>query len=228
MTKPSSNLRARIISAAVLLPPVLFCLLAGGVFYALLLGLVAGTMVTEWQSLGSHAPESARRYWGLAGLLYISIPIASLFWLGLYAPQGMLHIFWLAVVIWSTDIFAYFAGKTWGKHKLAPSISPGKTWEGLAGGVTAAAIAGVVFAANYTADAPFLTALVISAVLAVVAQAGDLFESWIKRRLGVKDSGALIPGHGGIFDRVDGFMFAAPVTALLYAAGVLPLFGGSL
>jgi phosphatidate cytidylyltransferase len=129
-------------------------------------------------------------------------------------------IVWLLVVVWSTDIGAYFAGRAIGGRKLAPTISPGKTWAGLGGGMIAAAIFGMGLA-SVTNMLPMLEAGVGAAVLAVASQLGDLFESWLKRRAGVKDAGDLIPGHGGLLDRVDGVMIATP----LMAAAVLTLAG---
>ncbi len=125
-------------------------------------------------------------------------------------------------MVWATDIAAFFAGRGMGGPRLAPAISPNKTVAGLIGGVIAAAVAGAVVAvildARWAADAlPFLLAG-LGAILAVLAQAGDLFESWLKRRAGVKDSGTLLPGHGGVLDRLDGLVPVAVVVALIVAA----------
>jgi phosphatidate cytidylyltransferase len=126
-------------------------------------------------------------------------------------PHGFGLALWALGLVWATDIGAYFAGRMIGGPKLAPSISPNKTWAGLIGGVIAAAIVGALVA--YLASLP-ATAFVIAAPLAVVAQGGDLLESWMKRRAGVKDSGKLLPGHGGVLDRIDG---ALPVLILVAA-----------
>ncbi len=154
------------------------------------------------------------RGWALFGMIYLGAPAVSLMAVrGL--PDGLPLMIWLVVVVVSTDVFAYLVGRSVGGPKLAPRISPGKTRSGLAGGVAAAAIAGAVLA-SLTGWGTFPAGL-CGAVLALVAQAGDLFESAIKRRAGVKDSGTLIPGHGGVLDRLDGFLFAAPVFALAVA-----------
>lgn len=135
-------------------------------------------------------------------------------------------ILYVVTIIAATDIGAYFAGRSIGGPKLAPKISPNKTWAGLIGGTLAAGASGYAFAESYTF--PFINELnaanaigsngnlvILSMILAPVAQIGDLLESWIKRCRGVKDSGNLIPGHGGILDRVDGYLTAAPLVALI-------------
>jgi phosphatidate cytidylyltransferase len=118
--------------------------------------------------------------------------------------------------VWATDIGAYFAGRSFGGPKVAPKISPNKTWSGLIGGMVGALLLGGALCSY--ADLPLHLALA-SPALAVIAQAGDFFESWMKRRAGVKDSGALIPGHGGVLDRLDGVVTALPVAALLVGLG---------
>jgi len=134
-----------------------------------------------------------------------------------FAAFCLLPLLWLLFVVWATDIAAYFVGRGIGGPRLAPGISPGKTWAGLAGGMLGAAVVGGAVAA--ASGGPAGLAVMVALVLAVVAQAGDLFESFLKRRAGLKDSGTLIPGHGGVLDRLDGLLFAAPAYALLVAVG---------
>ena len=148
-----------------------------------------------------------------AGIAYIGIPLACVIWLRNAPEHGSGAVIWLLAIVWSVDSFAYFAGRTIGGAKLAPSISPGKTWAGLLGGMAGAALVGVLLAPSIAHV--WWQALLLAAVLAAVAQAGDLFESWLKRRAGVKDSGSLIPGHGGLLDRLDGLLLASPVFAAL-------------
>jgi phosphatidate cytidylyltransferase len=145
---------------------------------------------------------------------YLVLPLVSLIWLRLDPAYGRIAIFWLLGVVWATDTFAYFAGRSIGGPKLAPRLSPNKTWAGLGGGMFGAALVGGGAAIWLTLGSPLRLAL-ISALIAVVAQAGDILESALKRRAGVKDSGKLIPGHGGILDRVDGLVTAAACAALL-------------
>lgn len=146
--------------------------------------------------------------WDACGLAYAALSGFSLALLRDGDSSGLLAILFLFAVVWATDIVAYFVGRAVGGPKLAPSISPGKTQSGALGGAVGGVAAGLVLAA--VAGAGNLAVLgVIALVLSIVAQAGDLFESWVKRRHGRKDSGALIPGHGGVMDRVDGLVAAA-------------------
>ena len=157
------------------------------------------------------------------GVLYLGLPTLSLVWLRGAEAGGSGAVLWLLLVVWATDSCAFFAGRAIGGPRLAPALSPAKTWAGLGGGMLGAAVIGGGFA--WAQGGALALALVIAPLLAVIAQAGDLFESWLKRRAGLKDSGALIPGHGGLLDRVDGLLFAAPAfagLALLVGRQALP------
>lgn len=147
------------------------------------------------------------------GVLYVALPVLAMVWLRNGPAGGLFHMLWLLFVVWATDICAYFAGRSIGGPKLAPRISPGKTWAGLGGGMLGAALVGG--AGTALTGAGFWRGAVLAMCLAVVAQLGDLFESRLKRLAEVKDSGHLIPGHGGLLDRVDGLAFAAPVYVAL-------------
>ncbi len=155
--------------------------------------------------------------WMTLGTLYIGLPCVALVWLRNDPATGRDIVLWLLLVVWASDIGAYAAGRLIGGPKLAPAISPNKTWAGLAGGIGAAAATSVVFAATM-GGAHALTAAIFGALLAVVAQLGDLGESWIKRRFGVKDASQLIPGHGGLLDRVDALLVVIVVVASIAAA----------
>jgi phosphatidate cytidylyltransferase len=154
------------------------------------------------------------------GALYVGLPVLAMVWLRNGPAGGLSYVLWLLLVVWATDICAYLVGRSAGGPKLAPRISPGKTWSGLYGGMAGAGLLGGL--APLAAGGSFWRAAILGAALAVVAQAGDLFESALKRHAGVKDSGHLIPGHGGLLDRIDGLVFAAPVFA-----GVIWLAQGS-
>src|SRR6185295_2324925 len=131
--------------------------------------------------------------------------------------HGLELLLWVFLVTWSTDIGAYFVGRAIGKRKLAPSISPGKTVEGLVGGMAVAAVAGGAFVLATGLGKPLL---ILAPLFALAAQAGDLFESGMKRRAGVKDSGTWLPGHGGVLDRLDGLVPVAVLTALAQLSGL--------
>ena len=150
------------------------------------------------------------------GLLYISFPMTMLVSLSLSKPNSYdpRRIFALLFLIWASDIGAYAVGRTIGKHKLAPQISPGKTWEGWAGGFGLTLVVG--WAIGYVLpELPLTHRLVAAGVVAVFAPLGDLAESMLKRSVGVKDSGSIMPGHGGLLDRFDAFLLVLPVLALL-------------
>ncbi len=155
----------------------------------------------------------SRRLTMFGGFLYVAIPAFALIVLN-WAWFGL--VFWAMVVTWSTDSFAYFAGRAIGGPKLAPRISPSKTWSGLAGGVIGAAVLGALAAYWFDLGSPFIY---IGGLMGILAQAGDLYESWMKRRAGVKDSGTILPGHGGALDRLDGFLPVILATLALLMTG---------
>lgn len=156
----------------------------------------------------------SRRVTMTGGFLYVAIPAFSLLVLS-WAWFAIL--FWVMVVTWATDICAYFAGRAIGGPKLAPRISPNKTWAGLAGGVVGAELLGALTAWWFDLGTPFLE---LGGLMGIIAQGGDLYESWLKRRAGVKDSGTILPGHGGALDRLDGLLPVAVVTLGLLMAGL--------
>lgn len=145
------------------------------------------------------------------GIVYVALPILALLLIR-RQTEGVVFTFWVLALVWACDIGAYAAGRSIGGAKLAPGISPNKTWAGLAGGVALAAGFGLAMHLAY--GLPWRLTLA-TPLLAVLAQAGDLYESWLKRRAGVKDSGTLLPGHGGVMDRLDGLVPVAPMAAFL-------------
>jgi phosphatidate cytidylyltransferase len=152
--------------------------------------------------------------WAGIGVALVGLPAVALVWLRALPDVGLSALLWLLIVVWTTDGVAYLVGRQVGGPRLAPSISPGKTWSGLGGGVLGAGLASLIVASILGLERP-LHYVGLGAGFAVVAQLGDLAESMLKRRAGVKDSGSLIPGHGGVLDRVDGFLLTAPLLALL-------------
>jgi phosphatidate cytidylyltransferase len=196
-------------SAAILAPVALLALWIGGWLWDALVAVAAAGLAHEWWTLTRARANPALL---LAGVPYVGAGIAALLWLRADPEVGRLNVLFVAMLIWATDIGAYAAGRILGGPRLAPAISPGKTWSGAIGGLIAAVV--VAFCVAGTQARPFRV-IVVATLLSVVAQAGDLLESAIKRWLGVKDSGTLIPGHGGLFDRLDGFLTAAPAAGLL-------------
>ncbi|HUC60891.1 MAG TPA: phosphatidate cytidylyltransferase [Alphaproteobacteria bacterium] len=173
--------------------------------------------------LGAYGASRARRVanplWHAAGPIYVGVPSVAMVWLR--GDFGVDVALWLFLAVWATDVGAYAAGRTIGGPQLAPRVSPNKTWSGLAGGILAAALVGAAMGYGRVELAPLVA---LSAALAIVAQLGDLAESAVKRRFKVKDASGLIPGHGGLLDRVDGLLAAAPMVALveLVARGGVP------
>jgi phosphatidate cytidylyltransferase len=167
-------------------------------------------------TLGGRRSDAAL---AAGGILWIGLPCIALVWLAQDQASGRATVLWILAIVWATDIGAYVVGRTLGGPRLAPRMSPNKTWSGLVGGVLCATAAGgataLVLGAPAFSPLPWLSGL-----LAVVAQSGDLAESLAKRHFGVKDSSSLIPGHGGLLDRLDGLLTVVPAVALL------SLFGG--
>ena len=217
-TKRPEDLEARVRSSLMMVPVVLFAAIVGGLWFNLLVLIIAVLMSFEWQNITANIEGDAdtRQKWHWRGVVYITIAGASLLWLRyLTTYHGGWVVIWLLTVVWATDIGAFFAGSIIGGARLAPSISPGKTWAGLIGGAVLASLVGVLFAIS--SHMPTVGKLLwLSAATAVVSQGGDLLESYVKRLCGVKDSGSLIPGHGGVLDRVDGFVTAAPFAMLIF------------
>ena len=255
------DLRVRLISAGVLAPVGLACLLNGGwVFVGLVLLAMIGIGV-ECAGLAQSPPRSVPTLMLLAwpglsllttlgtdwltglrvllgglllgpfrggGVVLIGLGGAALVWLRGMTGAGPASLLFVVLVVWASDSMAYLVGRALGGARLAPRISPGKTWSGAAGGLLGAMAAGALVAslaqpadmAGLLEHVPGLLerigrGLLFGGLLGIAAQAGDLAESALKRRCGVKDSGRLIPGHGGLLDRLDGLFTAAPLAALL-------------
>ncbi|MEO8141330.1 MAG: phosphatidate cytidylyltransferase [Sphingomicrobium sp.] len=209
-----SETMVRSLAAIVMAGIALAAAFLGGYLFAILVALAAGAMFVEWRRL----TEGWGTGWLVAGFAYALVPAIALLWLRDRAPQGLELVFWVFIVTWTTDIGAYFAGRAIGGLKLAPTISPNKTWAGLIGGMVSASLAGWA----WTQYVMLPTTLIwLAPAFAAAAQGGDLFESWLKRRAGAKDSGSMLPGHGGLLDRLDGLVVVAVLTALFQAGGLL-------
>jgi len=234
-----SDLGVRTLSALVMLAVVGTALWLGGLWWFGLVVLVAAGVMREWQALvlGFSTGMTQRIVWSIIGVIYIGLAAAMLAFMR-SDMFGIAMVLVVAGAVIATDIGAYFAGRAIGGPKIAPALSPSKTWAGLFGGMIGAFL--VVLAWRIYAHYDFVqtTAMIVvpareaslfdgldwgvtlgqsallGAGIAIVAQAGDFFESWMKRRAGVKDSGNLIPGHGGVFDRVDGLLAVCFVAVL--------------
>ena len=204
----------RTLTGIALIVVALMAAVLGGYTFAVLVATAATGMFYEWLRI----VRSWGFGWKIAGFFYCVLPAIALLWIrDRSGDHGVSLLLWVFLVTWATDIGAYFAGRSFGKRKLAPSISPGKTVEGLWGGVAAAALFG---AAWVVATDLNRTLILLAPLFAIAAQGGDLFESQMKRWAGVKDSGDWLPGHGGVLDRLDGLV---PVAVLTFAAQVAGL-----
>ena len=185
---------------------------AAASWVALAIGVsLAGAAILCW--MARREPEGALQ-WLALGALWVALPCVLLLWLARADGAGRVTVLWIFAIVWSTDIGAYAIGRRVGGPRLAPRWSPGKTWAGLIGGAGCAALAG--WGTARVLGVPAVLPLVLaSAGLAIVEQFGDLLESVAKRRFGVKDSSGLIPGHGGLLDRLDGLLAVVPAVALL-------------
>ncbi len=244
--KASSDLGVRTVSAVVMLAVAGSAVWLGGAMWMAFVGLVAIGVLWEWLRMTRRVTQDPmqRGLWNFAGMLYVGVGAAML--LFLHNPAFTLApLLTVLLSVIGVDVGAYFAGRTFGGPKIAPAISPSKTWSGLAGGCVGATL--VLFGAvmlwqggriGFTAQvgtagpqgcfgstpcwyltahplALFAQCLLFGIILAICAQAGDFLESWMKRRAGIKDSGNFIPGHGGFFDRVDGLLAVLFVLALM-------------
>lgn len=220
LPQPRSDLGIRTISGVVMLSIAVAAVWFGGYAFMALVILVGLGVYWEYSRLvlGFAESRASQILWMLGGLIYVGLACFTLLLFSAPFFGKLVTVVLIAGVI-GTDVGAYFAGRAIGGPKIAPKISPSKTWSGLVGGMIGAGIMMIaaqnVFQLNYTFVYSPLATFLAGAALAVTAQAGDFFESWMKRRAGVKDSGRLIPGHGGLFDRTDGLIAVAFVLGVI-------------
>ncbi|MEP3628966.1 MAG: phosphatidate cytidylyltransferase [Hyphomicrobiales bacterium] len=259
----TSELTKRILSAVILAPIVIFMAWLGGVFFGLMMTVIAVLMYWEWTVMtqrsillprdifgvlcvlvlviagyvgGTTTPilfsfvaivigfiviafAKNKLGWTIAGVGVGSSLATCLIYLRGIEPSGIGLLLFLCFSVWAADIFAYIVGRTVGGPKLMPRVSPKKTWSGFLGGAAGAVIIGALVA-SYLFEASTVLFAGLAFITALAAQVGDLLESHIKRRFNVKDSSNLIPGHGGILDRVDGLVLSAYVFVACYVLGV--------
>ncbi|MFM5915917.1 MAG: phosphatidate cytidylyltransferase [Novosphingobium sp.] len=243
-----SDLPVRAASAVAMVAVAGAAMCLGGWFWTIFVTAVALGVLWEWWGLvkGFEPRAAVRAIWMVGGLIYVGLAAFMFAVLRFDPPTGWPMLMMVLFGVVFTDVGAYFTGRTFGGPKIAPKISPSKTWSGLAGGILGAAAG--IYVALLIASGDWFTALVneaarlgpddmtvvsmnnrpsvlgclvLGAVVAVVAQTGDFFESWMKRRAGVKDSSKLIPGHGGLFDRADGML------AVMFVVGLLAFFNST-
>ncbi|MCW8915823.1 MAG: phosphatidate cytidylyltransferase [Magnetovibrio sp.] len=206
------SLMMRLGSAFVLGPLVLAAVYFGAGFYHAVIAIMGLVLIFEWSNMVGRRP-----LWLALGAVYVVFSVWALWHLRLDPEWGALIVFWLLAVVWGADTGGYVFGKSIGGPKLAPNISPNKTWSGFVGGMMTSAVAGWGVVSYFRPEVGLndigLSVVIASALLSVVSQIGDLMESSVKRRFDVKDSGNIIPGHGGVFDRVDGLVASAIALA---------------
>lgn len=209
---PLSSLAKRTLSALVLIPIVIGLVIWGGWTYGITLAIVIGIAVSEWMQLTARiTPHTGKRILlGVLGLIYLELSFFEMAYLRLYMTDGDYWILVLFLAIWSSDTLAYFIGKNIGGPKMAPTVSPNKTWSGYIGALLGPAL--VLAAEQIFRSGTFLPeSILFGIMIGITGQSGDLLESLMKRKAGVKDSGNLIPGHGGILDRIDALLLVLPV-----------------
>jgi phosphatidate cytidylyltransferase len=204
-------LLTRVLSALVLAPIAIAAVYFGGWLFGLFWAIAAAVALWEWATMSGGL---RRPGWLVAGIVYAGLLLAAPVLLRADPGYGIAAIMLLFALVWTTDIAGYFAGRAIGGPKLAPSISPKKTWSGAIAGLAGAMIV-VVIAARFIPQTNINALVVVAILLSIVSQAGDLGESAMKRHFGVKDSSQVIPGHGGVMDRLDGFWAAVVCAALI-------------
>ncbi|TVQ85147.1 MAG: phosphatidate cytidylyltransferase [Micavibrio sp.] len=216
-----TSLTKRILSSLVMLPLALAALWLGSWLFLALVVLLTVASVYEWGKMVLSDKKKAADFVLLtAGYIYILLAMSAFLFLRLKNDDGFVLTLMVLAMIWATDICAYFTGRAIGGPKMAPKISPNKTWAGLGGGLVGAAAVAAGFALGGFTPAVFtewtlLCMAALGAAFAVIGQIGDLLVSALKRKYGIKDTGNLIPGHGGVLDRIDALLLAVPVFAVI-------------
>jgi phosphatidate cytidylyltransferase len=209
-----THLSQRAITSAILIPLAILIFFLGGIVFTITCMVISVFMAYEWANM--VGPEN--RKWQLIGIFYIVVPLISLIHLRTL-DDGLILVLYLFSCVWATDIGAYMFGILIGGPKIAPSISPAKVWSGALGGVMMAVLVSAFFVAfNLLPSKSFIYA---SMALSILGQIGDFTESYFKRIFNIKDSGSIIPGHGGVLDRFDSIITTAPTLSLLMYFGIL-------
>lgn len=219
LRKPLNDFVLRLITTLCSIPIVIFIVNKGTPYIDILAGLVALGLWREWNRLVT-LPKMHLGF--LGGILYIGLALGILVSFGHKSPLYKTFLLWLLVVVWATDIGAYLVGRALKGPKLSKRISPNKTWSGFFGGVGAACLCSFLFNHFLPMDSLFFWPLVVmTIIMSVGAHGGDLLESWVKRYFGVKDAGTLLPGHGGLLDRLDSLLFISILSGVFYWMGII-------
>ncbi len=229
MMKKLSNLQQRLLSSLILIPVVLAVLWVGGWVLGVAASVVIAISFAEWMNLIQKTTPSLRGriLGGLLGIVYLGIAFCSFLYLRLFVPDGTEFLVYLMLLVWASDSGAYLFGKTIGGPKMSPTISPKKTWAGYGGALLGPACCLVVcihfltpaVLIEYTP--PALLTFVVGGLLGIVGQSGDLMISALKRKAQVKDTGAIVPGHGGMLDRIDALLLIV-LPYLCFVLYILP------
>ncbi len=208
------NLLPRTISAIILAPLILYLVYKGGLFFSSLITLTALLMGMEWVHIVNSNPLNLfKKMWYLIGIIYIALPSLSLIYLR-QLDNGLSILTWLLLAVWASDVGAYLFGIAFGGPKICVRVSPSKTWSGALGAIIISCLVGSTYIIISSLDISGI--LIKSIIISIIAQIGDFAESAFKRHFNVKDSGALIPGHGGMLDRVDSIVTCTTCVAIYH------------
>lgn len=205
-----TSFQQRALSSLVIVPVFIISIYCGGILFFLLMGALLSVSFNEWMAMA----EKSKAVYKLSvlGSVYLAIGLGSFLITRLLPVQDAnLYALFLIFMIWACDTGAYFSGKLIGGPKMCPTISPGKTWAGLIGGVLSSGLVAFVLHYNFSLYYNYSVAFFLGMMIACVGQVGDVSISYFKRKIGVKDTGTIIPGHGGVLDRIDSLLLAAPV-----------------
>lgn len=213
MPKDASSLQKRTLSSCLIVPLFIASIYFGGIIFFALMFAILFISFDEWSKMADKSPTQSKDC--VYGSAYIALGLGSLFLLRILPADAVFVTLSLFFMIWACDTGAYFSGKIIGGKKLCPSVSPGKTWAGLVGGVLAGGLVGYACHVVFGIYDSILMAVILGVVVSLAGQGGDLIISKYKRYVGVKDTGTIIPGHGGVLDRLDSILLAAPIYFLV-------------
>jgi len=205
-----SSFQQRVISSCVIVPTFILSIYSGGILFFLLMGTILAFSYDEWMNMAEKSGSVTKL--SVIGSVYLAIGLGAFYVTRLIPVEhAALYTMALIFMIWACDTGAFFSGKLIGGPKMCPKISPGKTWAGLIGGVLSSGLVACALHLVFDLYETYSNSFYLGVVIACVGQIGDISISYFKRKVGVKDTGTVIPGHGGVLDRVDSLLLAAPV-----------------